>query len=127
MRSFFVHSDLIDYEVLRPLSHISANWELTWDASTKNYREEEDSYAKLLNQLIEEIESTTPPVKYHDNEDRLAEYTKKHLNWNIRKEGSCWVGEDYNAIIEQGGFHDLNEKELILAAAGRIYAARVRG
>lgn len=127
MRSFFAHSDLIDHGVLRPLSHISENWELTWDAEAQKYEEEEHSYAKLLNQLIAEIESTTPPSKYHDNEDRLAEYTKKHLNWNIRKEGSRWVGSEYGAILEQGGFSDIDQNELILAAAGRIHAARIRG
>ena len=127
MRLFFAHSDLIDYEVLRPLSHIRPYWELTWDSIRMNYRGEEGSYAGLLNRLIEELDNTTAPTKYHDNEDRLAEYTKKHLNWNIRKEGHRWVGEDYKAIIEQGGFHDLDEGELMLAAAGRIHAARIRG
>jgi hypothetical protein len=127
MRSFFAYSDLIDHGVLRPLSHISGNWELTWNAGTQKYEEEDDSYTKLLNLLIEEIENTIPPAKYHDNEDRLAEYTQKHLNWNIRKEGGRWVGAEYGAILEQGGFHDFNQSELILAAAGRVRAARNRG
>src|SRR5258708_1079179 len=126
MKSFFAHSDLIDHGVLRPLSHISPNWELTWDANAQKYEEEEHSYANLLNLLIQEIETTNPPAKYHDNEDCLAEYTKKHLNWNIRKEGGRWVGAEYGAILEQGSFHDVNESELILAAAGRIHAARIR-
>jgi hypothetical protein len=113
----------LDREVLRPLSHIHANWELTWDDATQQYREEENSYARKLNELIEELENATPPAKYHDSEDRLAEYVLKHLNWKIKKAGNRWIGADYAAIIEQGGFHDIDEKELVLAAAGRIHSA----
>jgi hypothetical protein len=51
----------------------------------------------------------------------------KHLKWPIRKEGKRWVGSDYNAIIQQGGFDDLDEKDLVLAAAGRIRTAIDRG
>ena len=125
MKSFFADSgaDCLDREVLRPLSHIHANWELTWDDAAQRYREEEDSYARELNKLIEELDNAAPPAKYHDNEDRLAEYVRKHLNWNIQKVGNRWIGEDYAAILEQGGFHDIDEKELVMAAAGRIHAA----
>ena len=35
------------------------------------------------------------------------------------------MGEDYSAIIEQGGFDDVNDSDL--AAAGRIQAAIIRG
>ena len=125
MKSFFADSgaDYLDREVLRPLSHIHANWELTWDEESQKYCEEEDSFAHKLNELIEELENATPPAKYHDNEDRLAEYVRKHLNWNIKKVGKRWIGEDYAAIIEHGGFHDIDEKELVMAAAGRVHAA----
>ena len=89
--------------------------------------QEENSYAAQLNRLVEELGSVAPPTKYHDNEDRLAEYVIKHLKWPIRKEGNRWVGEDYNVILQQGGFHDLDERDLVLAAAGRIRAAMDRG
>ena len=117
----------MDYEILRPLSHIRPNWELTWDAEKQQYHEEEKSYAKQLNMLIEELHNTSPPSRYHDNEDRLAEYVLDKLRWPIRKERGRWVGADYYSIIEQGGFGDLDEKDLVLAAAGRIKAACIRG
>jgi hypothetical protein len=125
--SFFADSGLCDHAILRPLSHIVGNWELTWDQKLNKYVEEEDSCAALLNELMAELEQTVPPLRYHDSEDRLAENVKKHLGWKIHKEGNRWVGEDYGFIIEQGGFDDFAQSELILAAAGRIHAARIRG
>ena len=127
MKSFFLQSIVFDHQVVRPLSHILPNWELTWDDTTGKYVEEEDSYAKLLNVLISELDSTIPPSKYHDNEDRLAEYVKKSLNWKIYKKGNRWLGMDNFSILEQGGFQDIDQNELLLAAAGRIKAAKNRG
>jgi hypothetical protein len=127
MDDFFANSEFLDYEVLRLLSHIKGNWELTWDRINERYLEEDDSYAGLLNVLIAEIENATPPARYHDNEDRLAEYVRTNLKWQIYKVGNRWVGNDYRPIIEQGGFDDLDEENLVLAAAGRIRAAIDRG
>jgi hypothetical protein len=129
MKSFFADSksDSLDREVLRPLSHIKGNWELTWDDSKDKYVEEDDSYAQQLNDLISELDAAVPPARYHDNEDRLSEYVRDNLKWPIRKDGARWVGADYDSIIEQGGFDDLDEKNLVLAAAGRIRAAQARG
>jgi hypothetical protein len=127
MSPFFENSTLLDHAVLRPLSHIKDNWELTWDPETGAYADEENSYAVMLNDLIEELDGTTPPARYHDNEDRLAEYVREKLKWPIRKEGNRWVGADYESIIEQGGFNDLDEQHLLQAAAGRIRAATDRG
>jgi hypothetical protein len=127
LNPFFANSDLLDREVLRPLSHIYGNWELDWNKETNEYMAEEGSYASLLNKLIAEIDSTSPPARYHDNEDRLAEYVREHLKWKIHKEDNRWVGEDYEWIIEQGGFDDLNEQHLIQAAAGRVRAATDHG
>jgi len=56
--NFFDNSEYLDHEVLRPLSHIKINWELTWNLENKKYDEEEDSFAKLLNNLIDEIINT---------------------------------------------------------------------
>lgn len=122
-KEFFSNSELLDYLVLRPLSHIKGNWEVSWDEGKQEYETEEESYAKLLNHLIEELSRVNPPSRYHDNEDCLAEYVKSNLNWNIKKIGGRWVGEDYAAILEQGGFDDIDEENLILVSAGRIKAA----
>jgi hypothetical protein len=127
MASFFANSSYLSHEVLRPLSHIRGCWELTWDSEEEKYAEEESSYAALLNMLLEELTNASPPTCYHDNEDCLAEYVVKHLHWRIHKVRNRWVGEDYESILEQGAFHDLNEQDLILAAAGRIRAALKRG
>lgn len=124
---FFANSSYLARDVLRPLSHIMACWELTWDFEREKYLEEEGSYAALLNELLKELEAVSPPARYHDSEDRLAEYVMEHLKWPISKVDSRWVGADYESVMEQGAFHDLNEHDLTLAAAGRIRAARVRG
>ncbi len=126
-KKFFANSDLLDYMVLRPLSHINESWELTWDRQNQEYEREPDTFSSLLIDLITEISQTTAPAKYHGNEDCLAEYVKKSLNWKIHKEGNRWIGSDYESILEQGGFKDLNEKNLVQAATGRIKAAIDRG
>jgi hypothetical protein len=127
MDSFFADSIYLDRYVLKPLSHIMGCWELSWDSEKEQYEEEESSYAAALNMLLEELTIASPPAAYHDNEDRLAEYVVKHLHWPIRKIHGRWVGMDYECVIEQGSFHDFNEQDLILAAAGRIRAAVRRG
>lgn len=124
---FFRNSELLDYLVLRPLSHIEPNWELTWDEESERYVLEDDSFADLLNALVEDLASCSPPVRYHDNEDRLAEHVKVKLGWNIKKVGVRWVGADYQSILEQGGFKDIDQSDLLQAAAGRIKAAVNRG
>lgn len=118
---------MIDHEVLRQLSHITIYWELTWDSRNNRYEEEPGSFANVLNALIQDLTNVVPPKKYHDNEDRLAEYVIKELKWNIRKKGNIWIGADYESILSHGGFNDIDEKELVLAAAGRIAAAIARG
>lgn len=126
MNTFFADSEWIDHMVLRPLSHIWPNWELSWDAGNQSYIVEDDSVAETLNALIEELRQSNPPSKYHDNEDRLAEFVRDHMHWPVQKVGNHWVGKDYAAIIEQGGFGDVNEANLVLAAAGRIRVAQRR-
>jgi hypothetical protein len=123
---FFRNSDLLDRLSLRQLSHIKGNWELTWDDINGEYMPEDNSYAAQVNQLLWQLSSVHPPNKYHDNEDRLGDYVQEHLKWKIEKIGNRWVGEDYAAILEQGGFKDVDQDNLLLAAAGRIKAARDR-
>lgn len=125
MRGFFVNSEEADRLVLRPLDHIRGNWELVWGENDQ-YVEEDDSYAEVLNDLIDNLGVVEPPSRYHDNEDKLAEYLQS-IGWDIRKESGRWVGADYGSILEQGGFNDVDQSELILAAAGRIKAAQDRG
>ncbi|MCK5493731.1 MAG: hypothetical protein KAJ14_11535 [Candidatus Omnitrophica bacterium] len=122
-KTFFNNCIILDHLVLRQLCHIKGNWELTWDGEKEEYESEENSYADLLNKLIEEMGNVNPPAKYHDNEDCLAEYVKERLNWNIKKINGCWVGLDYFSILEQGAFDDIDQDHLILAAVGRIKAA----
>jgi hypothetical protein len=126
-RTFLKHSESLDRLALRQLSHVRANWELTWDVTLERYVAEDDSFASRVNQVIEQLSTTTPPSKYHDNEDRLAEYVKTKLNWKIQKVGNRWVGENYPFILEQGAFDDIDQEELLQAAAGRIKAAIARG
>lgn len=124
VRAFFAWSDgILDRMVLRPLSHITLNWELTWDHEARAYKTEEDSFAAILNQTILDLSECQPPARYHDNEDRLAQFVIEKLGWPIRKERGRWVGADYESILEQGGFQDVDQENLVQAAAGRVHAA----
>lgn len=135
IRRFFDPSDFMDHEVLRPLSHIRANWELTWDDQTGRYLDEEDSFAWLFGNLIDDLEQAKPPARYHDSEDRLGEEVKQRLNWKIQKRNGIWVNEngarlhpsDYLMLLEQGAFKAAGINDLVEAAAGRIHAAIRRG
>ncbi|MCU8466012.1 hypothetical protein BTO03_24905 [Vibrio parahaemolyticus] len=120
--SFFEDSEFLDYEVLRPLSHIRGNWELSPGTDTL-FEPEEDSFAVELSQLIEELETTDIPSRYHDNEDRLARYVQEKFDNEIEKIGNRWVGQDYRIILQDAGFFDINEQNLVQSAKGRIVAA----
>jgi len=127
VREFFRWSDCLDYYVLRPLSHIRPNWEVWWDHERQKYVPASDSFAADLNEVIEQIAKANPPEKYHDHEDRLAEFVRDRLRWKIRKEKGRWIGADYASILEQGGFDDEELRDSFLAASGRVHAAIIRG
>lgn len=131
IRDFFQASDFLAHEVLKPLSHIRDSWDLYIDSDTSKYEVEEGTFAWLFNHLINELSRSSPPAKYHDSEDRLAEHVQKNLNWKIKKQGDTWVNEsgkrlapiDYLVTLEQGGFHLEGIQDLLNAAAGRVMAA----
>jgi hypothetical protein len=127
MTEFFADSDFLAYMVTRPLSHIKHNWELTWNSADMQYVPEDDSYADLLNRLIDELHLLPIPKSYHGNEDELALYLRDKLGWPIKKVGVRWEGADYDSILEQGGFFDIDQSHLLTAAAGRIHIARRYG
>lgn len=127
IRKFFAQSELLDYLVLRPLSHITLNWETSWDDATRQYEPEPGSFAADLNAVIELIAVSSPPVRYHDHEDRLAERVIRDLGWPIQKRGTRWIGADYATILEQGAFRDLGQHDLLSAASGRVQSAFVHG
>ncbi len=120
VEKFFFKSELLDYLVLRPLSHIRGNWDLTYDGTEHFFVPEEDSFAVEINQLLIDLNNVKIPDSYHDNEDCLAQYVKANLNWDIKKDGKQWKGEEYKVILEQGGFSDDDQQNLLIAAAGRI-------
>ncbi len=123
VEDFFYDSVYLDMFVLKPLWIARGTWDLSWDNNTKRYKVEEDSFGNEINALITELEKINPPDNYHDNEDALAHYVKEKLNWGIRKINKRWTGSDYKVILEQGGFGDIDEQDLVLAASGRIHAA----
>ncbi len=127
VRDFFAWSDVLDYLVLRPLSHITLNWEAQWDPIARRYEPEAESFADDLNAVIELIAACPPPAHYHDHEDRLAERVIHEMGWPIQKKGSRWLGEDYAFILEQGAFRDLQQRDLVSAASGRVHAAFMHG
>ncbi len=123
VHKFFELSDSLDYLVLRPLSHIACDWELIWDRETGRFEPEEGSFAEDLNFVLDEIQKTARPARYHDHEDVLAENTLQRLKWPIQKKGKLWIGADYQSILEQGAFSDWQQQRLIAAATGRVHAA----
>lgn len=127
MIEFFDRSHLLDYEVLRPLSHIRYKWELLPGAADGFHFElEEDSFSKELSELIDELDATPIPARYHDNEDRLAEYVRDKFEQEIEKVGHRWLGKDYRIILQDAGILDIDEKNLVQSAKGRIVAAQKR-
>lgn len=123
VENFFFKSELLDYLVLRPLSHIKGNWDLTYDGTEHFFTSEENSFAEEINQLLTDLNNTIVPDSYHDNEDCIVEYLKKSLSWDIKKNGSQWEGAEYKLILEQGGVSDDDQQNLLIAAAGRIKVA----
>lgn len=121
--AFFARSDELDRQVLRPLGHIAANWEASWDPECQRYAPEPDSFADDLNAVIDAIAATPVPERYHDHEDRIAEHAINHLGWPIQKRGARWIGANYSSILENGSFHDLDQCNLIAAASGRVQKA----
>ncbi|HAS6209289.1 TPA: hypothetical protein I7185_02925 [Vibrio vulnificus] len=123
IKSFFDDSEYIRELVLQPLEHIRSNWDLYWDDAELKYVEEENSFAKELNELILEISSVEPLINYHKHEDKVADNFSQSSWAIIEKKERFWVGEEYRIILEQGGFEDFEQSELILASAGRVKAA----
>lgn len=124
MIEFFDRTELLDYEVLRPLSHIRGNWELFSGTDGYHFEVEEDSFAKELSELIDEIDGAEIPARYHDNEDKLAEYVRDKFEREIKKVGNRWVGSDYRIILQDAGFFDISEYNLVQSAKGRIISAK---
>lgn len=125
--TFVKKNELFDYMVTRPLDHILPNWELLWDDNANRFRVEEDSFARKVNEMLEELLSIPTPDNYHANEDVLAEYVKEHLNWDIAKVHGRWISCDYRVVINQGSFGDEEQKNMLAAAKGRIEAAIRKG
>lgn len=123
VRRFFAQSELIDHDVLRPLSHIKGNWEVSWDDHMQRYAHEDDNFAKHLNVLIDDIANTAISDRYHDNEDVVANYLAAKPGSRIQKKGGRWIGASYGWILEQGGFDDIDQGELLTSAIGRVAAA----
>lgn len=86
IKEFFAQSDMLDYAVLRPLSHLNLCWELIWDG--EDYVDKEDTFSGIIIRLIDRMAKVTPPKKYHDNEDILAESVIASLKWRIEKVGN---------------------------------------
>ncbi|WBQ13829.1 hypothetical protein L2D00_03885 [Hyphomonadaceae bacterium BL14] len=123
IREFFAWSELLDHFVTRPLSHIAPNWELTWDHSGQCYMPEPDSLASDVNKVIEIISKLPRPQNYHDHEDEVARRLIGTSGWPIQKKMGRWIGADYRSILENGGFEDYGQLELLASAAGRTHAA----
>lgn len=121
VKNFFAQSEYLDQMVLRPLSHLDLEWELI--QGNDGYLLEEGNLSAHLINLIDVLASTVPPKKYHDNEDRLAEYLVS-MGSKIQKKGQYWIGDDYGFVLQQASLaHQLNNEELIFSAAGRVVAA----
>jgi hypothetical protein len=129
---FFANSDFLDHVVLRPLSHVAANWELTSIPGPDLYLEEDNSLAGQLNVLIEEISTSNPPRDYHAYENKLAMNYPEVRSGRYYLEGKLWrdiqsgklVEKDFvGHMIEQATAAQNDVPDLVLAAAGRVATA----
>lgn len=127
MHSFFSDSSYLETDTVRHLRHMDSTYELIWDSGKRQYQEDDNIFAQLLNSLIKEIGATKPAKRYHRREDIVASYVVTRLRWAISKKEKYWVGAEYDSILEQGGFDDIDERNLVLAAAGRVMTARDHG
>ena len=127
VRAFFSRSDVFDHDVTRPLAHVKGGWELTWDDETCRYEHEEDSFAKYVNAMVDDIADTAISPQYHDNEDVVADYVASKPKSGLFKKDGRWVGAEYGFILEQGGFDDIDQGELLTSAIGRVAAAMAFG
>lgn len=127
VREFFAKSIILDQQVLRPLSHIKGNWDVTWDDDAQRYMPEEDSYAKQLNIIIDEIADTAVSASYHENEDAVVNHLASRTGSTLTKIRGRWQTDDYRGLLEQGGFDDIDQGDLLTAAIGRVTAAITRG
>ncbi|MDG1286323.1 MAG: hypothetical protein P8P30_02025 [Rickettsiales bacterium] len=126
---FFARSDWLDYAVLRPLSHVAGNWELTPDG--KFYKAEEDSLADHLNILIDEIAKTHPPISYHYHENSIASQHRDTKDGSVilSKSKNIWLDPitkkpisiaQVGHYIEQSAARGVDDSELVAAASGRV-------
>lgn len=128
VKEFFTKSIDIKKSVLHPLSHIYTCWDISWDQEKDQFEEKPRSLGCLLNELIDHINEVEAPDNYHDHEDSVAEFLKSKDNgWDIKKVGRLWKGANYHSILEQGGYGDFKQEQLLLSVAGRIKAARKFG
>lgn len=127
VREFFSNSIILDQQVLRPLSHIKGAWDVTWDHEAQRYMPEEGSFAKLLNIIIDEIADTAVSVSYHENEDAVVSHLASKSGSTLAKIRGRWQTNDYRGLLEQGGFDDVDQGDLLTAAIGRVAAAIMRG
>lgn len=127
MRDFFENSDFLDIMVLKPLSHIRPDWELSWYGSIDEYKPSVDSFAYELQQLIYEIEACVAPDDYHLHEDIVIKSTPQEFNEEVYKQGRLWIGQSYQILLQNGGLFDDDAKNLVMATAGRIAVAKRHG
>ncbi|PKG39620.1 hypothetical protein [Psychromonas sp. Urea-02u-13] len=123
MRSFFENSDYFERLVTKPLFYIKPDYELDWKDG--KLIESDDSFAKVLNQLLDKLDSIEAPKNYHLHEDILAEYCSLEEP-TVYKKGKLWLGQDYGWILENGAYEDIDEVNLTFAILGRVKAAFLR-
>ena len=63
VKLFFAQSDLLDYMVLRQLSHVNLSWELIWEPFQQEYEREDGTVAGLFIDLIDDIQAVSGCIK----------------------------------------------------------------
>lgn len=121
----------MDGTVTRPLSHIAPHWELIWQDKERRYLDEEYSLGSHFNDLIEDISVSPKPKNYHRYMDNHLIYRSDIV---LKNKIWCDVSTDDKIDVEMMGHYisqeaigDLEAKNLILAAAGRIEVSRKLG
>jgi len=124
---FFADSHWIEFYVTRPLQHIAGAYEIDWDEELRQYVPVdvplETTLVSQLNDVLETVEALEPKQGYHDFEDKIL--SSMTARYPLFKIGKLWLGEDYATMLEYGGWQQ--QHGILLAAAGRVRAAKKRG
>lgn len=83
IKNFFYKSETLAMAALLPLDHIYDNWELRWNESTEEYREEDDSFSPQINGIIRDLVRSGFSEMKMESPIELAQFLNRRLDWPV--------------------------------------------